>query len=215
MVPSNDDFTHCCPASPAAFSFLIMLVEEFFWPEVVARTGVEAKEAIVLFDYWDDLTLVSEERSPEDAIRAVEAALARARLVVNQMKGTVWTSTGLRPDTERAGAMWDNAKDLEGFVLAGCPGTCDDQSSQVPTPIPVGNACHIERFLQKRARVIRELPQHVQEITDHAPAGLPAAQAASRLLRECLPPGAGGVKGVLQVGRRDSAQGSETDLGPA
>ena len=52
MVPSNDDFTQGCPASPAAFSFLIMLVQEFFWPEVVARAGVEAKEAIDLFDYW-------------------------------------------------------------------------------------------------------------------------------------------------------------------
>ena len=31
LVPSNDGLTQGCPASPAAFSFLILLVEEFFW----------------------------------------------------------------------------------------------------------------------------------------------------------------------------------------
>ena len=51
--------------------------------------------------------------------------------------------------------MWDNIEDHEGFVLAGCPGAVDDQSSQAPTPIPVGNSSYLERFLQKRAEVIR------------------------------------------------------------
>ena len=83
--------------------------------------------------------------------------------------------------------MWDNAEDHEGFVLAGCLGTSDDQSSQAPTLIFVGNASYIERFLQKRFEVIRELSQNIQEITDHAPAGLPAVQAASYFLRECFP----------------------------
>ena len=72
----------------------------------------------------------------------MEAALAKARVVVNQLKGNVWTATGIRPDTERAGAMWDNVEDHEGFVLAGCPGSCDNQSSQAPTPISVGNASY-------------------------------------------------------------------------
>ena len=45
---------------------------------------------------------------------------------------------------------------------------------------------HMERFFQKRAEVIRGLSQHIQEITEHAPAGLPAVQAASCLLRECI-----------------------------
>ena len=67
-------------------------------------------------------------------------SLATARLVVNEMKGTVRTSMGMRPDLERAGAMWDNVADHEGFVLAGCPRACDDQSIQAPTPIPMGSA---------------------------------------------------------------------------
>ena len=83
--------------------------------------------------------------------------------------------------------MWDNVEDHEGFVLAGCPGAVDDQSSQAPTPIPVGNSSYIERFLKKKGEVSRGLSQHIQEITDHAPAGLPAVQAASCLLRECIP----------------------------
>ena len=83
--------------------------------------------------------------------------------------------------------MWENVEDHEGFVLAGCPGTVDDQSRQAPTPIAVENSSYIERFLQKRAEVIRLLSQHIQEIADHAPAGLPAVQAASCLLRECIP----------------------------
>ena len=28
----------------------------------------------------------------------MESALAKARLIINEMKGTVWTSTGTRPD---------------------------------------------------------------------------------------------------------------------
>ena len=75
--------------------------------------------------------------------------------------------------------MWDNAEDHEGFVLAGSPGTCDDQSSQTPTPIAVGSASYIEHFLQTKTEVIRELSQHIQEITDHEPAGVPAAHAAT------------------------------------
>ena len=187
LVPSNDGLTHCCPAAPAAFSFLILLVEEFFWSELVARAGEEAKAVTDLYAHLDDLTLVTEVRFLEDAIRATEPALAKARLIVNEMKGTVWTSTGRRPDGMRAGAVWDNVEGHEGFVLSGCLGAVDDQSSQAPTPIPLGNSSYIERFFQKRAEVIRGLSQHIQEITDHAPAGLPAVQAASCLLRECIP----------------------------
>ena len=96
-----------------------LLVEELFWPELVARAGEEAKEAIDLIAYLDDLTLVTEERYLEEAVRAMESTVAKARLVVHEMIGSVWTSMGLRPDTERAGAMWDNVEDHEGFVLAG------------------------------------------------------------------------------------------------
>ena len=136
-------------------------------------------------------------------------ALAKARLVVNQMEGTVWTSTGIRPDTQRAGAVWDNVEDHVGSVLAGCRGSCDDQSSQASTPIPVANASYIERFLQQRAEVIRELSRRIQEITEHAPAGLAAAQAASCLLRECIPQRSIHLLRVLdRTFRRSSANGS-------
>ena len=133
-------------------------MEEFFWSELVARAGEEAKGVIDLFAYLDDLTLVTEVRFLEDAIRAMEPALAKARPIVNEMMGTVWTSTGTRPDGVRAGAVWDNVEDHEGFVLTGCLGAVDDQSSQAPTPLSVGNSSYIERFLQKRAEVIRGPP---------------------------------------------------------
>ena len=94
MVPSNDGLTQGCQ-SPAALSFLIMLVEEFFWPEVVARAGEEAVGVVDLFACFNDFMPVTEARFLEDATRAMEAALANTRLVVNQMKGTVWTSTGM------------------------------------------------------------------------------------------------------------------------
>ena len=81
----------------SASSFLV----EFFWPELVARVGEEAKEATVLFAYLDDLTLVMEERYLEEATRAMESALAKTRLAVDEMQGTLWTSTGMRPDSER------------------------------------------------------------------------------------------------------------------
>ena len=96
LAPSNDGLTQGCPTSPAAFSFLILLVKEFFWSELVTRAVEEAKEVTDLFAYLDDLTLVTEVRFLEDAIRAMESALAKARLVVNEMEGTVWTSTGIR-----------------------------------------------------------------------------------------------------------------------
>ena len=90
----------------------------------------------------------------------MESTLGKARLVVNEMTGTVWTSTGLRPGTERA--MWNNVEDHEGFVLAGCPGVCDDQSSQAPIPIPVGNASYMECFLQKPKSSESYLSMHQQ-----------------------------------------------------
>ena len=147
LVPSNDGLTQGCPASPTAFSFLILLVEEFFWSELVARAGEEAKAATDLFACLDDLTLVTEERFLEYSL---------------------WTSTGTRPNGARAVGVWDNVEDHEDFVLAGCLGTVDDQSSQAPTPIPVGNSSYFECFLQKRAEVTRGLSQHIQEITDRA-----------------------------------------------
>ena len=86
-----------------------MLVEEFFWLEVVARAGEETKEAINLFAFLDDLTMVTQETFFENGTRAMEAALSKVRQVVNQMKGTIWTSTGLRPNTERVGTMsWNH-----------------------------------------------------------------------------------------------------------
>ena len=48
--------------------------------------------------------------------------------------------------------------------------------SQAPIPISAGKSTYIEHFLQKRAKVISGLSQHIQEITDHAPAGLPTVQ---------------------------------------
>ena len=82
-------------------------MEEFFWSELVARAGEEAKAVTDLFAYFDDLTLVTEVRFLEDAIRPMELGLAKARLVVSELKGTLWTSTGTRPDGVRAGAMWE------------------------------------------------------------------------------------------------------------
>ena len=49
LVPSNDGLTQGCPAPPAALSFLILLVEEFFWSELEARAGEEAKAVTDLF----------------------------------------------------------------------------------------------------------------------------------------------------------------------
>ena len=48
--------------------------------------GEDAEAATDLFAYLDDLTLVTEERFLEDAIRTMESALAKARLIVNEMK---------------------------------------------------------------------------------------------------------------------------------
>ena len=79
----------------------------------------------------------------EDANRAVESAL-----------GTVWTATVMIPDSGRTETMRKkNIVDHGGFVLAGCPGADNDQSTQAATPIPMGIASYIERFLQGRAEV--------------------------------------------------------------
>ena len=140
LVPSNDGLTQGCPAPPAAFSFLTLLEEEFFWSELVARAGEEAKEVTDLFAYLDDLTLVTEVRFLEHAIRAMESALAKARLIVNEMKGTVWTSTGMRPDGVRAGAMWDNVEDHEASHWLDAREPSTTRAAKHPTPTPVGNS---------------------------------------------------------------------------
>ena len=178
-----------------------MLVEEFFWPKVVARAGVEAEEALDLFTNLDNLTLVTEVRCLEDAIRALEAALTKARLVVNQMKGTVWSSTGVRSDTER-----------EDFVLAGCPGTCAMTSSD---PVPVRIACYIERFLRKRAGVAVATHPGNHRPCASGPTSCPGSELPSHGVhsaKEHSPPPSGEVgrdEGVLQVGRRGSVQGAK------
>ena len=83
--------------------------------------------------------------------------------------------------------MWDNAGDHEGFVLAGCPGLYDDKPAMAPQPIPMGNSAYIERFLEARAETIALLARRIQEIPLYAPAGMPAVQAASCMLRDCVP----------------------------
>ena len=186
-VPSNDGLTQGCPASPAAFSFLVMEVERFFWEELARRGGADAVTATSLLAYLDDLTLVTEAEYLEMTILSLEAALVRARLVVNQTKGTAWTVDGQRPTGQRAGAMWDNAADHEGFILAGCPGTFEELPALAPLPIPVGSEPYVARFLRARAEATKTLAQRIQAIPLHAPAGLPAVQAASCLLRECIP----------------------------
>ena len=104
-VPSSDGLTQGCPASPAAFAFLVVKVERYFWEELLRRGGAMAVAQTALLAYLDDLTAVTEAEHLEVAILSLEAALARVRLVVNEAKGTVWTADGQRPEGQRAGAM--------------------------------------------------------------------------------------------------------------
>ena len=93
------------------------------------------------------------------------------------MKGSLKIREGMRPYWQR------------------CPGAMSTTTcSQAPRRLRYWQDARepsttraAERFLQKRAEVIRELSQHIQEISDHAPARLPAVQAASCLLMECIP----------------------------
>ena len=120
----------------------------------------------------------TEERFLEEAIRATEAALAHSRFVVNEMKGTVWTShrdfwepCGTMPRTTRA-SSWRYVRGT--LRRPGQPSTDPDYRRATRALLP-----------EKSSR--RPLSQHIQEITDNAPPGLPAAQAASCPLRECIP----------------------------
>ena len=110
----------------------------------------------------------------------------RLRLMANDAKGTVWTADEQRPEGQRAAAMWDNATH-DGFILAGYPGTYVELAAHAPSPIPVGSPRFVTDFLRTRADVTRTLTQKIAELSAHGPAGLPAVQAASCLLRECIP----------------------------
>ena len=143
--------------------------------------------ATALLAYLDDLTIVTEAKYLEMAIQSLQAALSKARLVENEAKGTVWTADEQKPDGDRAAAMWDNTADHRGFVLAGCPGTYEDSSEAAPSPMPIGNPVFIAEFLQKRAKVTRTLAERIAALPNHAPPGMPAVQAASCMLRECIP----------------------------
>ena len=149
------------------------------------------------------MTLVTEVERLETAIRSLQAALTSARLVENEAKGTAWTADGQRPAGERAGAMWDNAVSHEGFVLAGCPGTFEELAVHAPSPIPVGSQTFVEEFLRGRAEYTRVLTQKIAELPRHAPAGLPAVQAASCLLRECVPQRSNHLLRVLATDRTE------------
>ena len=69
----------------------------------------------------------------------MEAALAEARLVVNETICTVGTKHDQRLDGTGAGVVWHRVSDHDGFILAVRPGIFGDQSSHAPAPIPVGS----------------------------------------------------------------------------
>ena len=54
-------------------------------------------------------------------------------------------------------------------------------------PIPVGSEQFVEDFLLMRAEATRHLAERIAELPRYAPPALPAVQAASCMLRECIP----------------------------
>ena len=157
----------------------MIVVQRYFWAELQTLGGDAAVAATSLLAYLDDLTIVTETEHLEVAILALQEALRKARLIENETKGTVWTKNGLRPDSAKAAAMWDNTKDHRGFVLAGCPGSFEDTPEGAPSPIPMGSPNFITEFLQKRAAATRDLAHRISALPNLAPPGLPAVQAAS------------------------------------
>ena len=144
---------------------------------------------------------MSEAEHLEVAILSLQAALSQARLVENEAKGTVWTADAQRPTGECAAAMGDNAADHQGFVLAGCPDTYEELSEHAPSPIPFGSPQFVDEFLRKRAEITRTLAERIAELPRHAPPGMPAAQAASCMLRECIPQRSNHLLRVLATAR--------------
>ena len=63
-----------------------MLIEEFFWPEVEARAGAEAKEAIDLFAYLDDWYSWIKPQYLLQTIAVITAATRSVNLAIQSIK---------------------------------------------------------------------------------------------------------------------------------
>ena len=113
--------------------------------------------------------------------------LARAffRLIVNEMKGTVWTSTGMRPDGVRAGPCGIMMKTTKASYWQDARDPLTTRAANHPLRYRWRTRAISSASFRKGLKSHAGYPNTSRKSLTTRPAGLPAIQAASCLL--CIP----------------------------
>ena len=90
------------------------------------------------------------------------------------------------PDTQKARALWGNARDHRGFVVCGFPATCEDPAAEATLAFPIGDPNYVEAFLETRKKATEELTRRIVHLATMASASTPAVQSFCCLLRSCI-----------------------------
>ena len=101
------------------------------------------------------MTLITAPQIAERCYAELKEALTRAGMKLNEDKCTAWTTDGKPPETQKARALWGNARDHRGFVVCGFPATCEDPASEAALAFPIGDPNYVEAFLEARKKGYR------------------------------------------------------------
>ena len=125
-----------CPSAPLAFSLAMASPEDEFFRRV-AETKVNPKSVI---------TLIVAPESADTCFEALSQALTEAGMKLNVDKCIAWTTDGHPPDTPRARALWNQAKDHRGFIACGFPATFEHPEFAAPLAFPMGSPDNFDDF---------------------------------------------------------------------
>ena len=132
------------------------------------------------------MTLITAPQIAERCYAELKEALTRAGMKLNEDKCTAWATDGKPPETQKARALWGNARDHRGFVVCGFPATCEDPASEAALAFPIGDPNYVEAFLEARKKATEELTRRIVHLATTASASTPAVQSFCCLLRSCI-----------------------------
>ena len=90
------------------------------------------------------------------------------------------------PDTQKARALWENARDHRALVVCGFPATCEDPAAEAALAFPIGDPTYVEASLEARNRFTEELTRRIVNLATLASASASAVQSCCCLLRSCI-----------------------------
>jgi hypothetical protein len=128
--------------------------------QAMASVGINPNH-FALRRYMGDMALFTAPQVAESCYAELKEALTRAGVKLNEDKCTAWTTYGKPPETQKAQALWGNARDHRGFVVCGFPATCEDPASEAALAFPTGDPNYVEAVLETRKKATEELTRRI------------------------------------------------------